>query len=196
MEKIINDLMNSICGIDENNKPKAMIGFSHEVWKVEDSSYSHPISTYSIQKPSIEMFIMAEKYLMVDMRFEYDIDIDLKQLWKKLSEYEDKKDEIYVKRFVFIPNEYKGYYMDCTFPIFYALQPTQPGGKNNTIRVLFELENVNIYYSDELDMNQIEKDVEQQIKQENELEEKRQAEKQKQIEIIENQINENIDVKL
>ncbi len=173
-EELIFNLINDCNGVDGEGESKSIVSLSIERWDVQNEKIT-PLNNYTSMKASVEMFSVKEKYMMVDLHFLNSKITDLRMLWKlaekRIDDIPENGKIITVKRLTITPKNFKGYYMDLVVPIFWTLQPMEINGEINTIRFLFDLEDVNFYYSDEIDVDKIKLQIDMDVAQkENETE--------------------------
>lgn len=168
---ILNEIVNASCGINAQNKPKAAFALECSMWPVDVDENSNVtprnIATRSSYKPIIEIEKHNE-FIQIDLIFQSCLDGDLKLIWNLLEKYGDLLNEVSDESVevptlisTITPVIYDGqYYIMCMSPLFWTLQPQKPGGQSNVIRLLFLEEDLNVFETDEINIDDIDNEIE------------------------------------
>ena len=158
-EKMLN-LIDDCCGVDEKGKSNSVVSLVYEKWNIPEKKVQ-PIRQHSCVDTIVEMHIINGKYMQLDLIFINSKAPALKLFWNTLNMYakDDNDKELSVKRITVFPKFYKNYYMDLAMPIFCSLQPTKVNEDIRSIRLLFDLDDVSFYYSDEINMESLVQDI-------------------------------------
>lgn len=167
--KLIEHIVTSSCGKDASGHPKAAITLGIEMWTLKNNT-SRNVATYSSNKPVIDIQKHYD-FIQIDMQFASKIDNDLKVLWSHIERFGKTLDginegsrEVPFFTLTIVPvEEQGGYYIVCTNPIFWCLQPAKPGMDANVLRMQFRSEDVGFFESDDIDMYEIEANVQRSL---------------------------------
>jgi hypothetical protein len=195
---LVQRIVSECCGKDDSGMPKAAITVSSEMWSTI-SNASRSIAQQSSNKPTVQIYKHFE-FVQIDLKFMSYVDNDLKVLWNTLEKYgtalnsiDGACKEVPFLSLTIVPLIEQGsYYIICTNPVFWALQPERPGQYANTIRLYFRSEDMGFYESDDIDMNEIEASAQRAIQQ-REMTEKSIADKQEERAQYEEQKNARIE---
>lgn len=189
-QEIMQNVIDSCCGFGKN--PKTFVSCTIEQWIFDHEKEESTVKNLShnmTSKSYVEIYSVNDKYWMLDLSFLSDRDMDLKMIWKSLNSVKEKnrglkENEMILSRFILLPSDFEGYYIDLINPLFFALQPNIVNGPINTIRLVFEAENVNFIYTDEINKEMIEQEIIEEEKLE-ELDEMENEQEQREQEIME-----------
>lgn len=170
--QMIDEIIKAACGKNENNNPNCSLTLCTQKWSVMEDKEPETIGEHPAYRPVLDLQKHG-KFIQIDLEFPALSDIDLKIMWnmfekygRELDEVDDNSESIPVSALTIVPLVYEGgYYMIAINPIFWTLQPSQPGKEATVIRLLYEEENLNFYEASEEDINieDIEADVDRTI---------------------------------
>ena len=166
---ILNQIINSACGKDDDGNPKAAITVAIDEWS-HSTNKTHSLLTYSSYKPVVSIQKHYD-FIQVDLFFASKVDNDMKVIWNHSEKFGQLINEITheTKNIPFftltiVPVETQGrYYISVTNPVFWSLQPVKPGAEAQIIRLVFKAENLNVFETDEIDMYEIEANVQRSL---------------------------------
>ena len=163
MENLLDILINSI-GHTPDGKKKCGI----EILKqklLKDDTWQAAGKTI-LTSAEIDVLLSGD-FIMFDIIWSNATHFELRRTWNMLCDFKKtqeslyEKDEEIVLSFSVIPTMYEGqYFYTLANPIFWALQPSNPNGPNNMIRLLFLKESLNIFEGEKVDMEEIQKELE------------------------------------
>lgn len=170
MDYSIQEIIKSFTGKSNDNTPKAAIALSLEMHK-GSTGEEKEMSTISLFNPELKLMRLG-KFIVLDIVFINNYDIDLRQSWSVLEHYgkvntETDEDTSYILSTMIVPTEYEGtIYALLLNPIYWSLQTPITGEKPNSIRILFEEDHFGIYKNEGVDIESIKKAVDKQIEME------------------------------
>ena len=163
MKELFN-IIDAMKGKNEKDEPKSSISVSDQV--VDAANNLKPVKEYVFTTPHINFTVNGD-YILVDIIFPLSGIAELRTAWNYLKGFGEKQNEqldgakTNILEFTIIPLEYNGkYFCSMINPIFWALQPSAPGAQTDSIRMLFEKEAVNFFEGEEVDEQEIEKELE------------------------------------
>lgn len=182
----IQDVINDVCGLTEKNERKSAVSIHIDKCNIKEGQQNIiPQAKYTTLKAEVQISSVNEKYILMDFIFSSASDPELKMMWNLLNRPIDileDENTVTLKHITLTPVQFKGFYINAVAPIFMALQPSDISQSCNSIRVLFEAEYVDFYYTDEIDSKQIEDEVkaeeQSRIELENRMAERRLAHEQ------------------
>ena len=158
----VKDILNSVCGKQENsNLPRCITNISTGVYLQEDDT-TKEFSEVDAIKPVITLE-RHDKYVVCDIEYISAFDQDLREMYNAFTvfgsnlnesgtvEYEEGK---YKLPYLIVRlTALQGYdhIVTLTNPIFWALTSNKPGSTPNTIRALFNAEDVLFFEGELLD---------------------------------------------
>lgn len=171
--QMIDEIIKASCGKNEDNNPNCSFTLCTQKWSImEEDKEPETIGEHPAYKPVLDMQKHG-KFIQIDLEYPTSSDIDLKIMWNMLEKYGQELDEVNedsesipMSALTIVPLVYEGcYYMIAINPIFWTLQPSQPGKEATVIRLLYEEENLNFYEASEedIDIEGIEADVDRAI---------------------------------
>lgn len=167
MEKNFNEeilqTIAAINGMNEDYTTKACIGFSVEKWTQKETDVTRKVlKNLGMTGPICNVSIANDEFVVLELVFPKIEKPSLHLLWNALNKYPYyiKEDSMTFARFVVMPKEFKGFYLEFNSPIFYALQSTDVNETPNSIKLLFKADTVTVYYSDDIKLDEIDKEIE------------------------------------
>lgn len=170
--RIINEIIKAACGKNEDNNPNCTFTLCTQKWSIMEDKEPETIGEHPAYKPVLNIQKHG-KFIQIDLEYPATSDTDLKIMWNMLEKYgreldevDDDSESIPMSVLTMVPLVYEGcYYMIAINPIFWALQPSQPGKDATVIRLLYEEENLNFYEASEedIDIESVEADVDRAI---------------------------------
>ncbi len=189
---LFDDIVKSMCGINEDGTPRCGFAINKEMYKIGDTD---PIQTFAriASHPNIQMLRIPgydKTYMKIDIFIDKFSKSDanmflsyLNDYGKEVSEITDESENIPQIFCTFVPLEYKGqYYIVASLPLFWSLCASKINGEVDMLTMLFDAETVVLYETNEIDFDKIlaivESEVEQEIAYQDELLEKQALEKE------------------
>ncbi len=163
---LFNEIVQSMCGLNEDNTPRCGFSVNKEVYKIGDTE---PIQTFSriSSRPHIDFSRIPgfdKTYIKVDIHIDQLAKSDAIVFLNYLNEYgaeinavTDDSETIPQMFFTFVPLSYKGqYYFVASLPLFWATSCTDMSQSSpNIISILFDAETVVLYETSEIDYDKI-----------------------------------------
>lgn len=173
--KNVNQIIASACGNDSNGLPNSAITLSTQLYNLVDTTQKPIIEgEHPAHKPTVYMQNHGE-FMQIDLVFPNHMDIDLQVMWRmmeiygtKLNQINDESTHIPMSLLTICPLADQGtYYIVAHNPIFWVLQPVNPGDQATVIRLLYEADTFNVYEAgdDDIRIEEIEADVDRSIQQ-------------------------------
>lgn len=164
----IKEIVEMINGKDEKGKAKSAITLTSTMIHIDKTM--RDTGTISCHHPIVTLKRRG-KYVEIDLTFLSSLDNDLKMLWGMLESHGKKVElissesvEIPVISLTVVPIEAEcQYYAVASNPIFWTIQPEQPGYEAKVLRLVFENVNVQFYKTKGLDMEMIDDEVEREV---------------------------------
>lgn len=160
----IQDIINSICGLTEKNEHKAAVSVNLDKWYIKKGEESvTSLSKYLTSKAEVQVNSVNEEFILIDFIFHSSTDADFKMIWnilnKQIEDLDKTGEYVTLKHITITPIKFEGFYMDAVAPIFMALQPSEIDRPCDSVRLLFKAENVSFYYTDEIDAQEMEREL-------------------------------------
>lgn len=160
MEKI-NEIIGRLEGVDDAGEPRAIVNVS--VQRGSDEDDLELISSYSTMEAVVSMCV-SERWISIDLQFDDPFAYDLVQLAQLCGDYENKEREERDKGFLPLSlvvgvtptGEYDAFVVGRN--AFWCIMPMMPGGEIDTLRFIFQREDLAAY---ELGEAEIEKMMEE-----------------------------------
>ena len=195
MIELIN-ILNSMQGNDEQGNPKSVVAVSENIIDVADDFIK--VKDFSFTTPTTNIIVNGD-FIILDLVFPKTGASELRNAWRYLKTFGENQNktidgaETNVLEFTIVPLEYHGKYF-CTMinPVFWALQPSAPGYPADSIRMLFEKGAVNFLEGEEIDEKQLDKEIENDIIEEQrkfEIDEQRRVEREEYLDRINSKFN-------
>lgn len=153
-DELIEMIVQKSCGKDENSIPKGAINLIYEKRNYETDN-SQILREMSTNAPEVSIFRRLE-FIQIDLTFGSALASDLKVFWntferfgRDLNNLTEETKNLPFLSLTIIPIEENGrYYITCTNPILWTLQPSTVGGKTNMLRILYKAEDMNFFASE------------------------------------------------
>ncbi len=180
---LYDEITAAIIGKDDKGLPKCAISVDKYIFDVitrePSSSVSRHLTNVSVNLtkiPSTDRF-----YIQADFTFPTSINFELKLFWELLQEYgtevgalTEKSSEVPQIFFTLVPISYEGkYYVLSSAPLFWGLIADKVDKTPDTVRVLFDAENVSIFETNSIDYEKIVQIVDEEITAEEKAEQER-----------------------
>lgn len=169
------DIINESTGVGENKEPKSGLSVSEQFLDATDELKTLKEHVFT---NSVLNVILNGDYIVFDLMFPPTARAEQRVLWNYLERFGENQNKCYGKEdspvlsFTVLPLKFSGkYFYTLINPIYWSLQPSAPGGDNDTIRLLFEDEALNIFESEGIDEKEIDFELEKEEYENQRLEE-------------------------
>lgn len=184
---VIKEIIQSINGLNEDGGVRCGASFAREVFDINSELLIDESRNVSISGAEINIARLPgykSSYIQVDLTFPSNLDDELALAWSFLTEYgeeitllDDNSKEIPQIFLTLVPYKFKGkYYMLASLPMFFTLIPLRPHKDYTTIRVLFDEVSVSFFETNSVDYEKImavvEREVQDELKYLDDLDEK------------------------
>ena len=150
-DELIEMIVQKSCGKDINDVPNGAINLTYEKIN-KDTKKSQNLRELSVNTPEIAIYKRME-FVQIDLIFASPLASDLKVFWNTFERFgrdfnkvNDETTNIPFLSLTIIPVEERGkYYITCTNPVIWTLQPTSLGGSPNMLRILYRAEDMNFF---------------------------------------------------
>lgn len=150
-DELIEMIVEKSCGKDADGIPKGALNLTYEKIN-KDTKKSQTLRELSINTPEVAIFKRME-FVQIDLIFASPLASDLKIFWNTFERFgrdfnnlNDETINIPFLSLTIIPVEENGkYYITCTNPVLWTLQPSSLGGSPNMLRILYRAEDMNFF---------------------------------------------------
>lgn len=166
------EFLSNLCAKNQNGLSETSICIECNVIDLQTTE-SKPVVSVTLQKPVINVERHGV-FIQLDYTFISALDTDLKLMWNALELYGKTSNDINVDTektglftsagITMVPTQYSGKYF-CTAinPIFWSLTANEIGSNANTIRILFNIEDFEVFENLNIDVEKIKKEVKEEI---------------------------------
>jgi hypothetical protein len=171
-----NELISKITGVDERRRTKSSITLTNLMFHT-DTEMAEELNTITLNKPSIEIERHGN-FVQLEICFVSSMDQDLRALWNNFEyygrQYNDMTsdiangDKVPICSLTIVPIALEGqYHATALNPVFWALTSKKIGQNSNIIRLLYNLDDINFYQDEGIDMEDIKDQAKKEVMAEN-----------------------------
>lgn len=170
----IKEILDAICGRDENGDSKAQIGCYLYRYSQDNPEDTKDLGSATTYIPEIHVYPNRD-YVMIDLTFLSEADTDFHKMNKLLQRrLEEETNEQYGYMIVFnvlpadVGNDLG--YFEFINPVMFCITPLAPMKPANTLRMVVENDNLSFYESTDVDTVKTDLEVEYELRKREEAE--------------------------
>ena len=171
-----NELINEMVGVDFRRRTKSAITLTNLLYH-GDTEIAEETNTITLNKPSIEIERHG-KFIQIEICFVSSMDMDLRALWNNIEYYGRQCNDmaqdissgetIPMCSLTIVPLSLEGkYHATALNPVFWALTSKKIGQNANIVRLLYNIDDLNFFENDTINVEDIEEQAKEEIIAEN-----------------------------